>query len=275
MKVSVFISPEFHKMRRTGELERLSNTMAGRRIRLQGIAVMLGFMLSLFVSDNVPAAQNDVEKTLAEEVATLAEAELQTDLSQRDRAYVYFLLAVYRRDARSRERAREIYRTLDTPESHAFLGSIEMLKARDAESVGFFGGLISPFKRFKEVWRGIDQLDSSVRESSDNLDVRVVRMITYLELPAFFGKFRDGFDDMMTILRWTKEEKVRIPEEEKLLRDQSSVYYYAGRYFLKSGQSVRAREMFLKSTKGSARSPFARAAGKTLLNVTGFPLSRE
>jgi hypothetical protein len=241
--------------------------MAGRRIGLQAVTVMLWCMLALFVSEYAAASQSDVEKTLAEEVSTLAEAELGTDLSQRDKAYVYFLLAVYRRDARSREKAQDVYRTLGTPASRAFLGSIEMLKARDAESVGFLGGLISPFKRFKEVWKGIDQLDAAVREHSDNLDVRVVRMITYLELPAFFGKFRDGFEDMMTILRWIKEEKVRIPEEEKLLRDQSSVYYYAGRYFLKSGQSERAREMFLKSTKASSRSPFSRAAGDMLLQI--------
>jgi tetratricopeptide (TPR) repeat protein len=231
------------------------------------MATILGLMLTLLASRNATAAPDDAEKRLAEDVASLAGAELKTDLSQRDRAYVYFLLAVYRRDARSREKAREIYRALGTPEGRAFLGSIEILEARDAESVGFLGGLISPFKRFKEVWRGIDHLDAAVREHADNLDVRVVRMITYLELPSFFGKYRDGFDDMMTILRWIKEEKVQIPEEEALLRDQSSVYYYAGRYFLKSGQRDKAREMFLKSTKASPRSPFALAAGKTLLEM--------
>jgi tetratricopeptide (TPR) repeat protein len=261
---------EFDEMPKRGKFQLREDTRTKGDPPKIGACVMtvfVWFVLILPVSRNAAASEGDVERTLSEEVARLAEAESGRDLSMKERGYVHFLLAVYRHDARSREKAEEIYRTLGTPESRAFLGSIDLLKARDATGAGFFGGLLAPFKRLRDARRGVEKLDSAVRENPSNLDIRVVRMITYLELPSFFGKFRDGFDDMKTILRWMEEGTVRIPDEEPLLRDRSSVFYYAGRYFLKSGQRDKAREMFLKSTKTSPHSPFGRAAGKMVLRL--------
>jgi len=210
-------------------------------------------------------ASDEIEETLSHEIGSFAESKLKDHLSRENMAYLYFLVAVYKHDSFAGENAEKIYRELNTPEALAFLGSIEILKARDLGNVGIFKGLVNIFKRWRYIKSGTEKLDRAVGENPDNLDIRIVRSITYLELPVSFGKFGDGLRDMKVILEWLKEGKVKVQEEEEFFRDKSSLYYYAGRYFLGNGQPDNAKEMFLKSAESSAHSPFSLAAKKRLL----------
>jgi hypothetical protein len=110
------------------------------------------------------------------------------------------------------------------------------------------------------VLQGIEKLDAAVGAHPANVDVRVVRAVTYLQLPWFFGKFDTGLEDIELILTWIQTNKAAVPKEDRLFRDQASLYYYAGRYLLKAGRSDQAHHMFVQSTLASPRSPFAQAA---------------
>lgn len=208
---------------------------------------------------------DDIEWSLSQEIVKNVELELAgSPLSQADRGYAYFLLAVYKHDPLAREKAERIYKEMKTPESQAFLGSIEMLKARDLKSSGVFGNLLDIFKKRRHVLKGIETIDKAAAGRPANLDIKLVRAVTYLELPAFFGKLKVGFEDMKTLIRWIEEGKITVPDRETLFRDKSSLYYYAGRYFLKMSQSDQAKEVFLKSIQSSGQSPFATASRKRL-----------
>ncbi len=235
------------------------------KIRSHPQAAVLFFLLRVLpIGSGEAFASDEIEEALSSEIGHVTKVKFREDFPQKDHAYLYFLIAVYQHDIRAREKAEEIYRRLNTPGSRAFLGSIEILKARDVAAGEIFKGMIHLFTRFGSVQRGTEQLDREVREHPDDLDVRIVRAITYLELPSVFGKFRDGFQDMKTILQWLKEGKAKVPDEEELFRDRTSIYYYAGRYFLKMGQADQAKEMFRKSSESSRRSPFAIAAKRRL-----------
>ncbi len=210
-------------------------------------------------------ASDEIEDTLSHDIGSFAESKLKDHLSRENTAYLYFLVAVYKHDSFAGEKAEKIYMELNTPEALAFLGSIEILKARDLGNVGVFRGLVNIFKRWRYVKSGTEKLDRAVGENPDNLDIRIVRSITYLELPASFGKFGDGLRDMKVILEWLKEGTVKVQDEEEFFRDKSSLYYYAGKYFLGNGQPNNAKEMFLKSAESSAHSPFSLAAKRRLL----------
>ncbi|MHB8483471.1 MAG: hypothetical protein ACYDBV_12185 [Nitrospiria bacterium] len=207
---------------------------------------------------------DDIEKSLSKEIVHDIEPKLSHQLSQADEGYAYFLLAVYKHDPLAREKAQKIYKNLNTPESQAFLGSIEMLKARDLKSEGIFESFMDIFKKRRYVQTGIEKLDRVAADNPASLDVRLVRAITYLELPSFFRKFEVGLEDMKNIVNWIQEGKVTVPDREILFRDKSSIYYYAGRYFLKMKKTDKAKEMFLKSSQSSDQSPFAIASSKRI-----------
>jgi tetratricopeptide (TPR) repeat protein len=203
---------------------------------------------------------DEIEAALSDAVGAAIESKQSKNLSEEDQAYADFLLAVYRHDSDARGKAEVLYERLNTPESKAFLGSIEMLKARDYQ-----GGVFQLFKRKKLVQTGIGELDTAAEAHPENPKVRIVRAISYLGLPAFFGKFEEGLADIEKVLRWIKEEKVSVPAEETFFRDRASLYYYAGRYYLRKGEKKKAKEMFSKTSDIAFNSPFAVAARKRIV----------
>ena len=211
---------------------------------------------------------DDIEQSLSIEIVNDVEITLSQSLSQADKGYAYFLLAVYKHDPLARDNAEKIYKGLTSPESQAFLGSIEMLKARDLKSGGFFGSFMDIFKKQRYVQAGIDKIEKTANDNPANLDIKIVRAITYLELPSLFRKFNVGLEDIKTIVNWIQEGKVSVPNRETFFRDRSSDYYYAGRYFLKMSETGRAKEMFLKSIESSDQSPFAMASRKRLSRLS-------
>jgi tetratricopeptide (TPR) repeat protein len=232
----------------------------------KGTAVFLVFF-TCFISSTVAHGSHeidDIERSLSKEIVNDVEIKLSHPLSQADKGYAYFLLAVYKHDPLARDNAEKIYKKLASPESHAFLGSIEMLKARDLKSGGFFGSLMDIFKKQRYVQDGIEKIERTATDNPTNIDIKIVRAITYLELPSLFRKFNVGLEDIKTIVNWIQEGKVSVPNRETFFRDKSSIYYYAGRYFLKINQTSQAKEMFLKSSESSDQSPFAMASRKRL-----------
>lgn len=203
---------------------------------------------------------DQIEAALSDDVGGQVASKLGEDLSEADRAYAYFLLAVYKHDPAAREKAEAIYERLDTPESQAFLGTIEMLKARDWDG-GFFQRL---FKRKRLVQQGIEKLDRAVKAHPDDPQVRIVRAIAYLRVPSLFGKFEVGLADMERVVQWMEEGKINVPEEEFLFRDRSSLYYYAGQYYLKKGEKEKAKQMFSKATGSTFHTPYAAASRKRI-----------
>ncbi|MBI1822597.1 MAG: hypothetical protein HYR80_00545 [Nitrospirae bacterium] len=124
------------------------------------------------------------------------------------------------------------------------------------------------FKKQRYVQDGIEKIERTATDNPANLDVRIVRAITYLELPSLFRKFNVGLEDIKTLINWVQEGKVSVPNRETFFRDKSSIYYYAGRYFLKVNQIGQAKEMFIKSSESSAQSPFAMASRKRLSRLS-------
>lgn len=222
-----------------------------------------GWLLLLTAVWTGPAFANhqvdEIEAILSDAVGAAVESKQSKSLSEEDQAYADFLLAVYRHDSDARGKAETRYERLNTPECDAFLGSIEMLKARDYQ-----GGIFQLLKRKRWVQKGIEKLDAATAAHPDDSKVRIVRAISYLGLPAFFGKFEEGLADIETILRWIDGGKVSVPKEETFFRDRASLYYYAGRYYLRKGEKKKAREMFSKVSDAAFHSPFAAAARKRI-----------
>jgi tetratricopeptide (TPR) repeat protein len=220
-------------------------------------------LLALIWSSPSAWATDVIEETLAYDIAQLIGTPPQPDdLSQSDLAYLYFLQAAYGTDPTAAARAAGLYRRLDLPASQAFLGSLDILEARTLSQRGTLGALVHFFAERRLVLRGIDKLDSAVSAHPDDVDIRVVRAITYLQLPSFFGKFDVGLQDIQLILKWIQDKTAVVPNDDPLFRDQASLYYYAGRYFQKTGEHDKARRMFRQSSQASPHSPFARAAAQ-------------
>jgi tetratricopeptide (TPR) repeat protein len=223
-----------------------------------GLAIL--FSISVWTGNAYANHQVDeIEAALSAAVGAAVESRLSDALSEENQAYAYFLLAVYRHDSGAREKSEALYERLHTAESGAFLGSIEMLKARDGS-----GGFFKLLKKKKMVERGIEKLDADVEAYPDDPKVRIVRAITYLGLPAFFGKFEAGFSDIELILREMEAGTISVPREEPFFRDRISLYYYAGRYFLRKDETKKAREMFSRAAESAPDNPFAAAAKKRL-----------
>lgn len=229
--------------------------------------IFIGFFIFLFfiqVGRSRLAFANhqvdEIEAALSDAVGGAAKAKLAEGVSEEDQAYGYFLVAVYLHDASARQKSQALYERLNIPDSQAFLGSLEMLKARDWNG-GFFQGM---FKRKKLVEKGIEKLDAAAAAHPDDPEVRIIRAISYLGLPAFFGKFDEGLAEMERVIQWMESGKIKVPEEEPLFRDRASLYYYAGRYYLKKGDPKKAKEMFIKATASTFHTPFALASRKRI-----------
>lgn len=224
--------------------------------------LILAVLFSISVRTGAAFANHqvdEIEASLSDAVGAAVESRLGDARSERDEAYAYFLLAVYKHDSGARQKAEALYEKLNTAEGEAFLGSIEMLKARDGS-----GGFFQLFKKKRMVQRGIEKLDADVDAHPDDPKVRIVRAITYLGLPALFGKFEDGLADIETILRGMRDGSISVPREEPLFRDRVSLYYYAGRYYLRKGEKKKAREMFSMAGESAPNNPFAVASKKRL-----------
>ncbi|HZR45316.1 MAG TPA: hypothetical protein VFA47_01335 [Candidatus Manganitrophaceae bacterium] len=206
---------------------------------------------------------DQIEASLSDAVGAAVESRWSDARSERDRAYAYFLLAVYKHDSGARERAEALYEKLNTPEGEAFLASIEMLKARDGA-----GGFFQLFKKKRMVQRGIEKLDADVDAHPDDPKVRIVRAITYLGLPAFFGKFEAGLSDMEILLHRLETGNISVPETEPFFRDRVSLYYYAGRYFLRKDEKKKAKEMFSLAIESAPDNPFVVASKKRLASLS-------
>lgn|GEM_PF-5378053 len=219
------------------------------------------FIIVLFPAETVFASHqvDPIEAALSDDAGKEVASRLNPDLPETDKAYADFLLAVYRHDAHARHEAEALYDRMNTPESHAFLGSLSMLEARDWE-----GGFFSVLKRKRLVDEGIEQLDRAVNAHPENPQVRIVRGIAYLRVPPYFGKFDEGFADMKKVIEWMEEGKIDVPKEERFFRDRSSLYYYAGQYYLKAGDPNNAKKMFSKSSDADFHSPFAVASRKRI-----------
>jgi hypothetical protein len=218
-------------------------------------------VLVLLTATPGATAEDAIDEALAEDLGRLVDAITQPeDAAARDRAYFAFLQAVYGHDPSALLRAQALYRQLGLPESQAFLGCLDVLEARGLSQRGPLAGLLHVFAERRLVLQGIRKLDSAVSSHPANVDIRVVRAVTYLRLPSFFGKFHTGLEDIELILTWIRTNRVTIPKEDRLYRDQSSLYYYAGQYFLKAGRADQAHDMFVQSSLASPRSPFAQAA---------------
>lgn len=246
----------------------------GRRALIRPLVVIVLFLSLLVVrTPPVAVAGDEIEEALADQIGRLVAVPAPGDASKRDRAYRQFLQAVYADDPMARDRAVASYRRLDLPESHAFLGSLTILEARDISRRGLMHSVINVLTERRLVLDGITQLDAAVVSHPDNVDIRVVRTITYFQMPSIFGKFKTGFDDMVLLLEWMEKGQVTIPAQDPLFRDQASLYYYAGRYFLETGQTDQAREMFIRSSQASPRSPFAHASRQRQRVMDGRPPS--
>jgi tetratricopeptide (TPR) repeat protein len=220
-------------------------------------------LLALMASSPNAWATDVIEETLSHDVGQFINSSPHPDeLSQSDLAYLYFLQAAYGTDPSAATRAAGLYRQLDLPASQAFLGSLDILEARSLSQQGTLGALVHFFTERRLVLEGINKLDAAVSAHPDDVDVRVVRAITYFQLPSFFGKFDTGLQDIQVLLQWIQDKTATVPNEDHLFRDQASVYYYAGRYFQKTGEPDKARQMFLQSSQASPHSPFAQAAAR-------------
>lgn len=202
---------------------------------------------------------DEIEAELSEAVGAAVESRVSETLPQEDQAYANFLIAVYKHSSAAREKAQEAFGRLNTPDSPAFLGSLEMVKARD-----FSGGFFQLLKRKKMAQRGIAELDRAAEAHPDDIKVRIVRAIGFLGLPSLFGKFEEGLADMERVIQWLEEGKIEVPEEEPFFRDRTSLYYYAGRYYLKKNDKKKAKEMFSKASGSTFHSPFAVASRRRL-----------
>ncbi len=232
-------------------------------------AILRLALLLVVVSPAGAFARDAIDDALARHISRLIGVPAPDNAPSRDRAYRQFLQAVYSADSTARSRAVESYRRLDLPERQAYLGSLAILEARDLSQRGFISGAIHILTERRLVLDGIAQLDAAVSAHPDHVDIRVVRAMTYLHMPSLFGKFQTGFDDMTLLLTWIENGQVTIPGEDPLFRDQAALYYYAGRYFLKTGQTDQAREMFVRSSRSSPRSPFAHAARQRQQAIDG------
>lgn len=205
---------------------------------------------------------DEIEAALSDEVGAAVEAYLAHPLSPEDEAYANFLIAVYTHDNGAREKAKAMYEKLKSSGAEASLGIIEIVKARDSE-----GGFFLLFKKKKWVQNGIDKLDLGVQAHPDDPEARILRAIAYLGLPARFGKLDVGFADIQKILAWVEAGKIDPPEKEPLFRDRATLYYYAGRYYLKKGEKEKAKKMFSEVSGAGADSPFSAAAHKRLAGL--------
>lgn len=221
-----------------------------------------GFVLFLCLQTRIALASHyidQIEADLSDEAGDQIRSNLSADLSEEDQAYANFLLAVYKHDPAARKKAESLYERLNTPASEAYLGTIEMLKARDWE-----GGFFQIFKKKRMVQEGIEKIDHAAKGHPDDPQVCIVRAIAYLRVPPFFGKFEEGLADMKKVVHWMEAGKINVPEEEPFFRDRSSLYYYAGQYYLKNGEKNKAKEMFLKASAATFHSPFAVASRKRI-----------
>lgn len=226
------------------------------------LSISRWFVLFVYLGTGIAFASHyvdGIEADLSDEIGDQVAPKLGEDLSAEDRAYAYFLLAVYKHDPVAREKSEKAYAHLNTPASEAYLGTIDMLKARDLE-----GGFFQLFKKKRLVQEGIEKLDHAVGSHPDDPQVRIVRAIAYLRVPPYFGKFDEGLADMEKVIRWIEEGKLNVPEEERLFRDRSSLYYYAGQYYLKKGERKKAKEMFSKASASTFHTPFAVASRKRI-----------
>lgn len=199
------------------------------------------------------AAADPIELRLADEIAARMRQLAPEALAPADRAYRAFLLAVYARDAAARADAAALYAALDAPEAAALRGSLELLEARDRTGFG------ASFRRWRLVQHGMRQLDAAAAAHPDALSVRIVRAISYYELPAVFGRFATGFADIRWVLD-RLEHGAPVPDSEPLLRDRSSLFYFAGRYYRRDGDAARARAYFERAAAAAPDGPFGRAA---------------
>ncbi|MBI5178862.1 MAG: hypothetical protein HZA04_06345 [Nitrospinae bacterium] len=219
-------------------------------------------------SPAMASSLEDIQSELSQNIVAAVEGAIQSPLSEKDRAYALFLIAVHGHNADAREQSEELFSKMKSPESAAYLGSLKTIHARDFGGGGFLQTLsnVTPLGwiRLGYVSSGTELLGNAVKDRPENIEIRLLRANTYFNLPAPFGKFDEGYADINTVIEWLKNGKADLPAAEPLFRDRASAYFTAGLFHAGKGEKEAAREMFRATIALAASSPYTEAAQKAL-----------
>lgn len=141
--------------------------------------------------------------------------------------------------------------TREQPNNHllqAYLGSVYTLDSRDAWP--------GPGK-LTYLRNGGKLLDSAVEADPENPAVRFVRAVDYYELPFFFGKGKDAYDDFQVLLKQI-DGRIKTPYVLDAETKQG-ICYFAGLSLKKYGQVSDAKAVWIK---GLALAPDSALAPK-------------
>nr|VFK63154.1 MAG: hypothetical protein BECKUNK1418G_GA0071005_103017 [Candidatus Kentron sp. UNK]VFK71376.1 MAG: hypothetical protein BECKUNK1418H_GA0071006_10636 [Candidatus Kentron sp. UNK] len=182
----------------------------------------------------------------------------------------------------------------------AYLGSAYTLRARDYPWQGLYQVVPGPgFVRLGYVGKGVQLLDSAVAQKGSSPAVRLVRGMTFTQLPRPFGKFDTGLDDLNRLRGWIEAKDIDTPHtgpqsfgkldmemgDPDPSRARGKVPNFAARYaamledpafrgefyfrladaYRRNGDEVNSRKFFSRAAEAaSPGSPFAIAAQEML-----------
>jgi len=136
-----------------------------------------------------------------------------------------------------------------------YYGSVLTMKARYA---------FSPWNKLKYVKKGIYWMDKAVFLEPDNPEVRLIRGINFISLPAMFNCFSVGLEDFKYIDQLLRIQSLNLTESFWL-----PYYYNFGLALLKKGEYAKARGKLLKTVAVNPDSDYAAYARRDLKKIEG------
>ncbi len=168
---------------------------------------------------------------------------------------LYFQSTVGDRDALGRASAMftELHEAEpDNPKVMAYMGSVVLVDARDSVPLPTL---------LPQVHRGLELLDRAKAAAPDDLEVRVVRGLTLINVPGMFNRRQEAEAD----LSWSVARIDRGVETGRLdHRAAASVLFNQGKVLEQQGQSEAARAMWQRAVAMAPGSVSGQSAARRL-----------
>ena len=128
----------------------------------------------------------------------------------------------------------------ENPVILAWYGSVLTMKGRDAWS---------PISKLRYVDQGIKKMDEAVKNTPDDITIRMIRASNSLALPGFLGRVDFAISDCEYLLKLREKSPESFPDE--IL---PQIYHNLGMAYQKKGEKEKAREALEKATELSPES---------------------
>lgn len=221
--------------------------------------------------DEIIAIVEQMSKDIVSEYKnTLSDfLEQPEDYNKKTKGQLYYFIGEKTKDINSTNKAINIFKEVlaEEPDNYlikAFLGSAYALRARDFPMKLITNLTPLGFLRLRYVHQGVRLLDQAVVSDDMNPMIRLIRGVTFKNLPKIFLQNDDGEKDLELLLYWLDNPTANKHYQDLLSESAfvSEAYFSIALFYLK--EKKNSKSLFKKVFELDSKNPWSKASAKIL-----------